>query len=316
MKIPKCKFCDRPAAWRRPVDGDRLCVAHFNKSFIRRVQKTINRYKLFAREDIIGVGISGGKDSVVLLDVLSKLQKKYPTKLIGITIDEGIENYRHEGLKYAIEATKRADIEHHIFSYKDKFGYDLDNALILLGPNRKAACSICGPFRRKSLNEAAREVRADKLATGHNADDEAQTFLMNLFRGDIMKSLHSNPYPRFKNEAFINRVKPLRRSEEQEIVLYANFNNLPYQEAPCPYAVEAARGKIRDILTNYQEHDPAIMYSILNSADSFYKLSDNVPKDIEHGGNKPIINCERCDEPSNNQYCGTCRILIEIENNL
>ncbi|OLS22746.1 MAG: tRNA 2-thiocytidine biosynthesis protein TtcA [Candidatus Heimdallarchaeota archaeon LC_2] len=316
MKIPQCNFCERPAAWRRPVDGDRLCVAHFNKSFIRRVQRTINRYKLFTRKDIIGVGISGGKDSVVLLDVLAKLQKKYPTKLIGITIDEGIENYRQEGLKYAREATERAGIDHHIFSYKEKFGHDLDTALILLGPNRQAACSICGPFRRKSLNEAAREIGADKLATGHNADDEAQTFLMNIFRGDMLKSLHSNPYPRFKNESFINRVKPLRKSEEQEIVLYANFNNLPYQETPCPYAVEAARGKVRDILTNYQEHDPAIIYSILNSADAFYNLSDNVPRHIEHDGNKPIIKCERCGEPSNNQFCGTCKIVIQIENNL
>ncbi|MHA2098089.1 MAG: TIGR00269 family protein [Candidatus Kariarchaeaceae archaeon] len=316
MIIPKCKFCNRPAAWRRPVDGDRLCVAHFNKSFIKRIQKTINRYKLLDRTDTIAVGVSGGKDSVVLLDVLSKLQKKYPTELIAITIDEGIKNYRNEGLEYASLAAKRAEIDHHVFTYKEKFGYDLDDALILLGSNRKAACSTCGPFRRKSLNEASREIGANKLATGHNADDEAQTFLMNLFRGDMLKSLHSKPSPHFKNSKFINRIKPLRRTAEQEIVLYANFNNLPYQEMPCPYAVEAHRGRVRDILTDYQEQDPAIIYSILNSADSFFQLADAVPTEIEHDGNKPITNCKRCGEPSNNDFCAACRIVIEIESKL
>ncbi|MFV2015922.1 MAG: TIGR00269 family protein, partial [Candidatus Heimdallarchaeota archaeon] len=107
-----------------------------------------------------------------------------------------------------------------------------------------------------------------------------------------------------------------RRTLEQEIVLYANFNNLPYQETPCPYAVEAYRGRIRDILTNYQEHDPAIIYSILNSADSFYQLADNVPNEIAHDGNKPIQNCVRCSEPSNNELCASCRILNEIKANL
>ena len=313
MKIPLCRQCTNPGACRRAVDGEVLCIRHFNKAFLKRVQKTINQYRLFTRKDVIAVGLSGGKDSVVLMDVMAKLQQKHPTTLIAVTIDEGIANYRKEGLRFAKNAAERAGVEHHIFTYKEKFGYDLDDALILLGDHRKAACSTCGPFRRKILNESARELNADKLATGHNADDEAQTFLMNIFRGDILKSLHSKPVPKPKNDAFINRVKPLRKTLEQEIVLYANFNELEYQEAPCPYAVEAYRGKIRDILTEYQESDPAIVYSIVNSADHLYGLSDLVPPKIEHDGNKLIIKCVKCGEPSNNQLCATCRIIDEIE---
>ncbi|MCH8908178.1 MAG: tRNA 2-thiocytidine biosynthesis protein TtcA [Candidatus Heimdallarchaeota archaeon] len=288
MKIPQCSFCSFPAAWKRPTDGDLLCVKHFNKSFLKKVQRTINRYQLFGRDDKIVVGLSGGKDSVVLLDVLTKLQKKYPTTLHALSIDEGIRNYREDGLRFAKLAADRAGVEHTIMSYKDMFGYDLDDALILLGPDRKTACATCGPFRRKILNIGARELNADKLATGHNADDESQTFLMNIFRGDMVKSLHSNPVPKFKNKAFVNRVKPLRRTTEQEIVLYANFNNLPYQETPCPYAVEAYRGRIRDLLMEYQEHEPGVIYAILNSADSLFSMSDLIPSGVEFDGNKQI----------------------------
>ncbi|MDH5402179.1 MAG: TIGR00269 family protein [Candidatus Heimdallarchaeota archaeon] len=313
MIIPKCSECDKTAAWHRPWDKTLLCVMHFNRYFIHRIQKTINKYQLFEREDTIAIGLSGGKDSVVLLDVMSKIQKKYKTKMIAISIDEGIENYRKDGLKFAKLAAQRANIEHKIYSFKDRFGHGLDDSLILLGSQRQAACSYCGPFRRKLLNEAARLVGADKLATGHNADDEAQTLLMNTLRGDILKTLHSNPIPVYKNDYFVNRVKPLRRTSEMEIVLYANFNDLPYQEQSCPHAVEAYRGKIREILTNYAQNDPSVVFSIIKSIDSLHNLASFIPKNTEHTRNKEIRSCMSCEEPSNQDYCASCRIINELK---
>ena len=111
MKFPTCYYCDDNAVWRRPWDNTNICLKHFNKAFLRRVQRTVNKYKLFDRDDVIAVGVSGGKDSVVLLDVLMKLQKDRSTQLIAVSIDEGIANYRDDGLKYAIMAAKRAGIE-------------------------------------------------------------------------------------------------------------------------------------------------------------------------------------------------------------
>lgn len=313
MKIPSCQYCDHPAAWQRPWDKTRLCIMHFNKGFLKKVQKTINKYKILRRDDTIAVGLSGGKDSVVMMDVMTRLQKDYPTELIAISIDEGIENYRKDGLKFAKLAAERAGVEHHVFSFEEAFGYGLDESLIILGENRLAPCSYCGPFRRKLLNEAAREVGATKLVTGHNADDEAQTMLMNVMRGDIMKTLHGNPTPDFKNEAFVNRVKPFRRTTEQEIVLYANLNDLPYQEMSCPHATEAYRGKIREILTNMMEDDPSVVFSIINSADKLFKLADKLPDDVDHSGNKEIFDCTNCGEPTNNELCNACKLQREID---
>ena len=77
MDIPSCDMCEHPAAWRRPWDNTLVCIMHFNKSFLKKVQKTINKYQMLKRDDIIAIGLSGGKDSVVLLDVMAKLQKNH-----------------------------------------------------------------------------------------------------------------------------------------------------------------------------------------------------------------------------------------------
>ena len=77
-----------------------------------------------------------------------------------------------------------------------------------------------GRLEENCLMKQLEKVGATKLITGHNADDEAQTLLMNVMRGDLLKTLHSNPIPKFKNKAFVNRVKPFRRTTEQEIVVY------------------------------------------------------------------------------------------------
>ncbi len=280
------------------------------------MQKTINKYRLLERNDIIAVGISGGKDSVVLLDALMKLQKRHETKVIAITIDEGIKGYREDGLKYAKMAAERAGVEHVIYSFEDRFGSTLDNTLTMLEQNEKrlGACSYCGIFRRKLLNEAARSVNATKLATGHNADDEAQTVLMNLFRGDILKTLRSDPVPKFKHPMFVPRIKPFRWTTEQEIVLYAHFNNLPYQEMPCPNAVEAHRGTIRDILTQYKESTPDALFSILTSADKLFDLA-NAVADNEISNRIIPMNpktCVSCGDPSAKERCKACLIEEKI----
>ncbi len=70
----KCSFCKQDAIYVRPYDKSALCIAHFNEKIIRRVQKTITKYKMFVRKGRIAVGVSGGKDSIALLDVLTKVE--------------------------------------------------------------------------------------------------------------------------------------------------------------------------------------------------------------------------------------------------
>ncbi len=310
LKIPQCTFCTREAGWVRPWDKVKLCKQHFNSQFTKKVQRTINKYKLLKRNDKIVVGLSGGKDSVVLLETLKKLQRGHQTELIAVTVDEGITGYRKDGLKFAKNAAKKAEVEHVIVSFEEKIGVTLDNLLTkfdMSNTKRLGACSYCGVFRRKLLNETSRDLGADKLATGHNADDEAQTILMNVLSGNVLKTLRSLPEPQLKDNAFVPRVKPFRWTSEEEIVLYAHFNNLKYQETPCPNSLEAHRGVIRDILTNYKEKSPGVIFSILKSGDDIINLN---PTQESSG----ILNrCINCNEPSTKLICKACEIQNQLQ---
>ncbi len=313
MKLPKCQYCNENAVWKRPWDKATVCLNHFNRAFMKRVQRTVNKYNLFDRNEVIAVGLSGGKDSVVLLETLVRLQSSRDSTIIAISIDEGIANYREDGLKFARMTAKRLGVEHYEFSFKKNFGYDLDEVFNVLKGDEVAACAYCGPFRRKSLNIAAKEVGATKLATGHNADDEAQTLLMNVLRGDILKTLHSNPVPIYKTQGFVNRVKPFRRTSEMEIVLYANLNNLPYQEQSCPYAVDSYRGEIRELLLELMVNDPSVVFSTVMSSDKLHEMRAMLPNNEKENLNKSIISCSICNAPSNQEICNSCAIIKEIE---
>ena len=115
--LSECYTCKKkPAVTYRRIDGRYLCKECFSKWVSSIVRKTVSKKKLFERNDRIIVGLSGGKDSTVLLDILHKIERKYPSELIAVCIDEGIANYREDGLPIAEKIAKNLDVEFHLFS--------------------------------------------------------------------------------------------------------------------------------------------------------------------------------------------------------
>lgn len=301
----KCIFCGNEAVYVRPYDKIALCVKHLNEQFRKRTQKAITRYKMFGREDRIAIGVSGGKDSIALLDVLNKIEKDFPeSELVAITIDEGIEHYRDEGLFFAEKHVKRLGIEHHIFSFKKDFGYDLDFIIKKLGERGKerefGACTYCGILRRKVLNKAANEVGADVLVTAHNLEDEAETILLNMIRGDVQRLARLDPTPRKIHASLVPRVKPFRTTPQAEIVMYCLVNELEYQEIPCPYAVEAYRGEVREFIFKTQEKQPMLSFNIVRGHDKLLNMMKDYKSD------KELRNCEKCGEATTSKLCKSC----------
>lgn len=274
---------------------------------VDRVRKNINRLKMLQENDTIAVAISGGKDSAVLLSVLHKIEDRYPdAELRPFTIDEGIIGYRDRALKAADQLAKSLDLKLDVFSFSDLFDHSLDEIVRMRGESGLGACSYCGVLRRRAMNTAAEQLEANVVATGHNMDDEAQTVLMNLMRGDSRRLARTN-VPRSRSiEGLVPRVKPITELSERDIVAYSQVLHLPYHDVPCPYAEEAYRNDVRNFLNDMEHKRPGTLLAVLRSGEAISEAF------TELSAGWKITNCERCGSPSPSSICKACELLAEL----
>ena len=225
--------------------------------------------------------------------------------LCAVTVDEGIANYRQDGVDIAIRHAKRLGIEHKVVSLKDEYGITLDE--IMQKENHKGSCTYCGVFRRTIINKAAREMNATKIATGHNLDDEVQAIMMNYLEGntDNLTKLGAKTESRAKE--FTIKIKPLREIPEREIGLYIVAKDLEVHFDSCPYAMLSFRGEVSEVINQLAEKHPTLKYSTLRGYDKIKGvLKKEFEKDYSHG------RCEKCGEPSANRLCKACSFLEEL----
>ncbi len=297
-----CSICGRQAAVRLTNPDRRLCAEHFMQDAERRVFEAIDAENMISKGDTVLVGLSGGKDSTALILILSEYIKDHPdVKLIAVTIDEGIAEYRDETIRAAERLVEHTAVEHRIISFTELFGDTLDR---LVADRKNLACSICGVLRRRSLTEAARRFSADKIATGHNLDDEAQSVLMNMLRGDRPSLIQDTSlgYPGF----FVPRIKPLAVLSEKEIVTYIMLKGFYSPLPECPYAVTALRMDARKIIGSLEERYPGTKLNII-------KFRDGIRKRVPYSPKGKLNTCKICGELTSGDICQVCRVLKRDE---
>ena len=113
----QCAKCKNIAVYTRKYSGESLCSECFSNSILRKTAKTISNYNMIKSGDFVCVGVSGGKDSLVLLDTLKKMSESHNFKIIAITIDEGIPGYRDEALDIVKKFCAKLDVEFKTYSY-------------------------------------------------------------------------------------------------------------------------------------------------------------------------------------------------------
>ncbi|MFW9778962.1 MAG: TIGR00269 family protein [Candidatus Heimdallarchaeota archaeon] len=302
--------CNKRAFTINPQSKKVYCKKHFMEFIEKRVQKTISRYGMLAKDDHVALGFSGGKDSAVLLKILLKLKRRHPNcKLTVLTVDEGIKGYREECLELTQKQTEAYLIDHVIVSFKDLYGVTLDQVVAKSHQNNNGApaCTYCGLLRRRALNLAARKIGATKIATAHNLDDEAQSIVMNLLRGDVGKFIRFSRRSSSEDPPLIPRIRPLVRISEPEIVLYAMASQIEYHDIPCPYAASAMRNDIRTFLSEMEAKRPSTLINIVNAHDDllkYFPISTTVWKDP--------IRCKICREISSQDICPVCQFREKL----
>ncbi len=298
----KCDRCEGPAAYARRYSGERLCGGCFSSSIVRKAAKTISRHSMIGNGELVAVAVSGGKDSLALLDVMGQMAGAHNFRIKAITIDEGIPGYRDEALGLVGDFCGRLGVEHEVFSYRDLFDMTLDEALGLRGSRRISSCSICGTLRRRAMDRAAADIGADAVATGHNLDDTLQTFVINMLSGDTGKIGWMDPDTSSND---VRKIKPFCEIYEEEIVFYAFTNGIPFQSEPCPHMDEGIRGEIREFLNSLEGRHSGIKNSLYRSV---LRVSQAVKKD----GGKERYLCSRCGSGCTGDVCSVCGIIADL----
>ncbi|WP_114575779.1 TIGR00269 family protein [Saliphagus sp. LR7] len=317
-----CDRCGGEAVVHAAYSGAHLCGDHLRESVEKRVRRRVRRDDLVPREatpenpQTWVIGLSGGKDSVVLTQVLHETFAEDPRiELVGLTIHEGIEGYRDKSVEACVKLADDLGIRHELVSYEEEFGIRMDD-VVEDDPENMAACAYCGVFRRDLLSEYAEKLGADLLLTGHNLDDEAQTALMNILEGDvaqIAKHFDASLGPlseREESEEFVPRAKPLRDVPEKEVALYAHLRDLPAHITECPHASEAYRGEIQQLLYGLEENHPGTRHSIISG---YEELAGIAAGEYNSEGGADLRDCAECGSTTTREICRKCSLLESIE---
>ncbi|GAB3410192.1 TIGR00269 family protein [Haloparvum alkalitolerans] len=329
-----CDKCGADAVTFAAYSGAHLCEDHFCRSVEKRVRRRVREDGLLDPEatpddpDRWVIGLSGGKDSVVLASILDDTFGKDPrVEMLALTIHEGIEGYRDESVDACVELADDLDMRHEVVSYADEIGVEMDD-VVEKDPENMAACAYCGVFRRDLLETYADEFGADKLLTGHNLDDEAQTALMNFLEGDvrqIAKHFDASLGPFDErggatdaadddaddDAPFIPRAKPLRDVPEKEVALYCHLRDIPAHMAECPHADEAYRGEIQRLLYDLEENHPGTRHSIMAGYEELAALAADRYRDDGEG--PELRECAECGSVTSREVCRKCRLVAAIE---
>ena len=296
----ECEICRADAVIS--TNNGTFCADHFKQKFEEITLSTIKKYNLIKKGEKIAIANSGGKDSLSLLYILSKYFKK-SNRLISITIDEGINGYRDKTIEIMKDYCGRYGVDYKMYSYKEFTGQTMD---AITKTRDGIPCSACGVLRRHLINYAASEVQADKVATAHNLDDEAENVIMNLVQNDIEKMVRLGVYSGvIKEKGFVPRIKPFIFLSEKETMLFSMLNGINAIHTPCPYAGMGFRGlisrKIKQMETEFSGSKRNIIETMLE-----------IKKEYTKKTTLSIKKCIYCGFPSAKEVCEACNLKEEL----
>jgi tRNA 2-thiocytidine biosynthesis protein TtcA len=223
------------------------------KSVLRKVGEAISRFKMIREGDHVAVGVSGGKDSLTLLEALLLLQKRAPInfRVTAFTIEQGKflrpiepvgEYLRNRGINWTyVEDTPSLD---------------------LLEEQPDHGCDVCSRFRRRAVYEVARKLGANVIALGHTADDFCEAFLRNaMFTGRVS----ALPPITWSREGEFRLIRPLVYVTEDLTAAFAARLGAPVIPCGCSQKTGTVRRTVRDFFTEMEKEHPFLKETLLSA---------------------------------------------------
>ena len=207
--------------------------------FSGTVRRAVDDYGMIECGDKIAVGVSGGKDSLLLLLALNHLKTYYPKpfELEAITIELGFEGMDFAPVRELCDSLSipytclKTDIKEIVFDVRNE-----DNP-----------CSLCSKMRRGAINDAIKSRGISKLALGHHFDDAVETFLMSLLFEGRLSCFRPVTY---LDRSGVTQIRPLIYASELKITHLAEELRLPVVENPCPQDKTSKRYEVKTLLSS------------------------------------------------------------------
>lgn len=230
----------------------------FRKWALARVKRAITDYGMISDGDRLAVGLSGGKDSGVLLYALDAVRRTAPVRfdIYGIFLDLGFGM----DISSLVEFCRRLDIP---FRY---LATDIGQTIFEVR-NEKNPCALCSTLRRGALNQLALEVGCNKVALGHHLDDVVDTFFMSLFYNGQLRTFSPNT---FMDRTGLYMIRPLVYLGQETVKELAALEKVPIIENPCPASGITKREEIKNMVAGLRSSYPDIrekVFSALQGAD-------------------------------------------------
>ncbi len=301
-----CDLCGNPPTHLIKRSGRQLCDRHYISYVERKVARTISKYEMLRPRERIGIAVSGGKDSMSLLDILHRMAPRHGSELVALVVHEGIGGHVEMSHVLAEEYSRELGIEVRSISFQELFGYTLAE-LVNRSRGSSSACAICGPLRRRAIDVLAKEAGVDVVATGHHMDDFLQTFIIGMLEGDLKRIGWMHPGPKPNPEGRVRRVQPLVELYEEEVLEYAKARELPFYGCDCPYRKYGIRVRVKSFLREIEAKSPGAKEIMFRSALALSRAAAH-----EIGAPPEYRRCRYCGWPSTSDVCNTCATLMSI----
>ncbi len=294
----KCRVCREPAVIDIRRHNAGFCHTCFVKHCADQVERAVESYRMFDRDDRILVAVSGGKDSLALWDLLLRLGYQADGLYLGL----GIGSYSDESRRCAEAYARSRSARLLEVDLPATFGYDIPTGSAAA---RRAPCSACGLSKRHLFNSAALEGGYQVMATGHNLDDEAAVLFGNVLRWDLGYLGRQHPVLP-GGDGFVRKVKPLVRLGEREMAAYCVLEGIDYIVEECPMAEGNRHLGYKNALNDIEATSPgskaAFLFGFLDRISPLVQETAVAEREELHP-------CPGCGSPTVAEVCAFCKLV-------